>query len=379
MTRRVGAALFAVAAWVLVLGLALQSAPAAAAQQGFRMLDRFNTGDYGGNQGNTNFGSAWWEYVDVGGPNNGDITVERGGDCPDDRCVRIEGDGEQFSGTGIARRAKLAGAATATLRFDYRLDLDEATTGRFDVAVFDGSQWTVLDSIDVDDVEDDNVHTRSYNVIDFANHHFYVGFFAHGHWDGDLNIDNVEIFGKWDAPTTTTTTTTEAPTTTTTPPTTTVAPTTTTTQPPSTTTSTTAPPPSTTTRPPVVTTVPPATSLPPPTTAPPTTVSPPSTTAAPPITTTRPPAPKRPLINDARYTVKGELARLIENDLMALPTDAADIPSPSPVTQIAASVTTTAVTVRSHLMSASALGLLIAVAAVFGLGRLERPVRIVRD
>jgi hypothetical protein len=45
------------------------------------------------------------------------------------------------------------------------------------------------------------------------------------------------------------------------------------------------------------------------------------------------------------------------------------LPEPGPVTQIMASVTVTAVTIRSHLLSAIALGLLIAVAAVIGPGR----------
>ncbi len=382
MTRRIGVALFAMMAWVLVLGLALQTAPATAAHQGFRYLDRFSSGDYGGNHGNTDFNGAWKEYQDWGGPSKGAVTVESSGKCPGDRRVRISGADQKLNGRGVARRARLAGAATPTLRFDYRLNLDEATSGRFDVAAFNGNRWTVLDSFDLSNVEDDAVHTRSYNVVDFADHHFHVGFFAHGRWDGDLNIDNVEILGEWDGPTTTTTvapTTTEPPTTTTTTTTTTVASTTTTTTvAPTTTTTTAAAPTTTTTLPPTVTTVPPATTLPPSTQPPSTTVAPaPPTTTVTPTTTTRPPTPEVPLAQDERYTIKAELAILISDDLMALPADVADIPTPSPVTQIAATATTTAVTVRSHLLSASALGLLIAVAAVFGLGRLERPVRIV--
>ena len=52
-----------------------------------------------------------------------------------------------------------------------------------------------------------------------------------------------------------------------------------------------------------------------------------------------------------------------------LPSAELEIPTPGPVTQIMASITMTAVTVRSHLLSAVVLGMLIAVAAIVGLGR----------
>ena len=53
-----------------------------------------------------------------------------------------------------------------------------------------------------------------------------------------------------------------------------------------------------------------------------------------------------------------------------------DLPEPGPVTQIMASITVTAVTIRSHLLSAIALGLLIAAAAVIGLGRREAKIPV---
>jgi len=68
---------------------------------------------------------------------------------------------------------------------------------------------------------------------------------------------------------------------------------------------------------------------------------------------------------------KGELATrmILDETLMEMPGTAGAAPEPGPVTQIAASITTTAATVRSHMLSAVALGLLIAVVAVWGLGR----------
>jgi hypothetical protein len=207
-------------------------------------------------------------------------------------------------------------------------------------------------------------------VTEFANPGFAIGFFAYGWLDGAVFIDHVEIFGAQEIATTTTTTTTAAPTTTTAP------------------TSTTVPPPTSTT------TVPTTTVTPPPTTAPTTTtVAPPPTnppvttttvapvTSQPPPPTSRPPTTVTPLENDARYTQKAELANhlILANSIMELPTAIEEIPEPSPVTQIMASVTTTAVTVRSHLLSASALGLIIAIAAIWGLGKRESTVIPVRE
>ena len=83
-----------------------------------------------------------------------------------------------------------------------------------------------------------------------------------------------------------------------------------------------------------------------------------------------------PLTNDERYKDKGALAFFYFDDpmtgtageLTTMPGEAA-LPEPGPVTQIMASLTVVAVTIRSHLLSAIGLGLLIAAAAVIGLGR----------
>ncbi|NND04450.1 MAG: hypothetical protein HKN91_16870 [Acidimicrobiia bacterium] len=75
-------------------------------------------------------------------------------------------------------------------------------------------------------------------------------------------------------------------------------------------------------------------------------------------------------MDDIRYNEKLALINeSISDEILALPTADEDIVAPGPVTQIMASITTTAITVRSHLLSAMALGLLIAVAAIWGLGK----------
>jgi len=366
MTRRLTIALIALTAWTLTMVAVVETTPASAAGTDFLYKDKFNEGNYGGNNGTHDFMGAWWEVLDWGGPNKGAITIESTGKCPDDRCVRIGGKDAVFWGTGIARRANTLNSAGATAKFKYRLDIHDESGGHLEVAVFDGNKWRAIDSIDLGD-GDNRVHTKSYIVAPYQAEHFTIGFFAQGEWDADIYIDNIQIYGQFDVTTTTTTAppiTTQPPTTTVTvPPTT----TTTTTKSPSTTTTTTTAPTTTTTttRPPTVTTAPPPPT--PTTTTPPTTTAPPATTV--PSSTTRPPSIELPLADDDRYTDKGELAFFFGDIVTTLPSDTDEIPEPSPVTQLLATVTTTAITVRSHLWTTFALGLLIAAAAVFGLGR----------
>jgi hypothetical protein len=109
---------------------------------------------------------------------------------------------------------------------------------------------------------------------------------------------------------------------------------------------------------------------------------PPNTTVGPANsspTTTAPPSTEPPLTNDDRYKDKAALAFSVFDDelkptaeLATMPGEV-ELPEPGPVTQIMASITMTAVTIRSHLLSAIALGLLIAAAAVIGLGRRGEP------
>lgn len=375
---RLKAVVAMVGVYLLTMGVIVHGTPADAASLDFEYKDKFTSSGYNGNNGTDDFSQPWWESLDWGGPNQGFVSVESGGDCPNERCVQISGDPAVFWGTGLMREADTEGAAVVKIKFKYALDVHEQTGGYFNVGVFDGTLWHVVDSIFLADALDDDggeVHTKVYNVTSYAHRDFMVGFFAHGDWHAELSLDNIEVFGSWDAPSTTTTTTTTItlpPTTTTTllPPTTS---TTTTTVAPTTTTTTTAAPPTTTTAPPTTTKAPPTTTKAPA----PTTTSVPTTTqviAAPPVSvppTTATPT-KLPYTEDERYTQKGALVALVlEDELMELPANELEMASPGPVTQIMASITTTAVTVRSHLLSAMALGLLIAIAAIWGLGKRE--------
>jgi hypothetical protein len=360
---RLATALVALCAWIVAMGLIAPGATAADEDTtNYLYKDKFDTGNYNGNDGSHDFWGPWFEYGDWGGAGKGAVAVESGSACPNGRCARITGDDEDVTGKGLARWADLSDAAIARIKFKYHQDVD-ASAGGVRVVVNDGNGWHTVFDIEFDEGAD-ATYTETITVTEFASSGFAIGFFAYGQLDGDVYIDDISVFGSWDIPVTTTSlapTTTAAPTSTNPPA------SSTTTVPPSTTTTTTAVPP-TTLLPPVTTNPPPATTIAP-------------VTSQPPPTTTEPPAVVPPIETDLRYIQKAELANhlILANSIMELPTTTDEIPEPSPVTQIMASVTTTAVTVRSHLFAAMALGLLIAIAAVWGLGRREPALTPVRE
>jgi hypothetical protein len=374
MSRRRAIATAVVGAWLVTIISIAPATPATAADTDFSFTDHFSSGRYTGNEGSVDYDGPWWELRDRGGSTKGAIAVVDDGNCPHGPCARIAAQGELW-GTGLARRANTEGAVTANLRFMYRLVVDEPSAGRLDIVALDGWNWEVLDSIDLTDATD-GVHSRTYDVADYAAQLLTVGFFASGEWRGAVYIDDVEVFGRWidsaiAEPPTTTTSTTAAPTTTSTS--TTAAPTTTSSPPP--TASTPMATTTTTVGPPTTTRISSTVTTPPPTEGPKETRNPPITGVPP---TTPAPSTEAPLTNDERYRDKGALAFFYFDDhmtdttgeLTTMPGEDA-LPKPDPVAQIMASLTVTAVTIRSHLLSAIALGLLIAAAAVIGLGRQE--------
>ena len=140
--------------------------------------------------------------------------------------------------------------------------------------------------------------------------------------------------------------------------------TTTTTEPPATTTSTKPPKTTTTTKPPATTSTTTTTTVAPPPTTTTTTVA-----SAPP-----PPDPPEDISEMARYTEKSDLAMtelgasVAMIDLEAEP----QLPERSPITQIVATMTTSAATVRLHLLPAIALGLLVSLFVIRGVAPEEQ-------
>ena len=392
---RLGGSMLIVGFWISALGLLMQAVPAAATSESYRYADDFSSEGYTGNSGHDDFVGPWVEFHDWGGAARGIIEVKSATGCASGPCIQFAASDIRLFGTGVGRWARLSEVTSASLRYDFTVIGNSESSGELRTAVFDGRRWNVLA---IHHLAQDAEGSASFDVTSFAGKHFAVGFFGHGDWDGEVAIDNVVIDGSRVAatPTSTTTiasTTTQPPATTTTinpiPTTTTVPPssatttvvvaaTTTTppTVPPSTPSSTTTSRPPSTTRPPgststtsttlnpvVVTTTPPATTTSEPVVAP---VPPPAPLPAATVQT-----PTAGLDQNPRYTGKEHLALDLATELVTMPERPEIATTPRPVTGITATITTTAVTLRSHVVPTAGLSLVLAGAAVWGLGRRE--------
>ena len=391
--RRLGGAVSVLGLWLSALGLLLPAAPAAATSETFRFSDDFASEDYAGNSGNASFAGPWVEFLDWGGAARGIVEVTGSAGCTSGSCIQFSASDITLYGTGVGRWAQLSDVTSATLRYDYTVTPRGDSDGELRTAVFDGRRWSVLT---IHRFGQHDTGSVSFDVSSFANKNFAIGFFGRGDWNGEVAIDNVTIEGSATPATTTTespssTPTTAAPATTTTstppPVSTTVVATTTTTHPPvtPTTTTTTRPPPSTTQSPQSPTTTSTTTTTAATAT---TTTIPVATTSLAPVPTTEaavapvpPPAPLQAatiqtptlgLDQNPRYTLKEHLALDLTTDLVTMPERPSRITTtPRPITGITATITTTAVTLRSHLMPTAGLSLVLAGAAVWGLGRRE--------
>ncbi|HEX9854729.1 MAG TPA: hypothetical protein VGC47_05395 [Acidimicrobiia bacterium] len=360
--------------------------------------DDFDSQGYSGSDGPDSWGPNWEELGESNGPGNGSVGVWSDSPCWDTYCLKIGGPETVVDGFGVYRPIDLGGMDHGKLCFDLRryiLDDDDDEDEEEDVdSLFDprrgtlyakisgdgGMSWSTLATFNMPPTDGTALHLM-YDIDEYLGEDTVIKFLASGTVDGYWAIDNVEIQAEGDGNVTTTTiarttTTTIASTTTTTTiasTTTTRPPVTTTTKPPQETTTTTTPHETTTTEPLVTTTTkPPAAST--------TTQAPESTTTEPPAdttTTTAAPPPSQPPGDpgdpgggDEVVTnpVEGEMPHMLAGPATG-PVD-----HPGPITQLMATITSSAATLRTHLVPALVLGILLALASVAGIGGREKRV-----
>jgi len=379
---------------LVITGVALITAvvalPAFAKASESTFLDTFATQSYNGNEGTRNFKGPWREINEGNGPTTGDVSVANHPYCDGAWCLKIGGSGSGFTDRGVHRAVDLAEATWAQLVFDYGRELpddDSDGTAVVQISSNGGDSWSTLKTIALDQ-DDDGTRFRTTIVISkWASRDTVIRFkiTEAENLDAYWLIDNVSVESTYMSPATTitepptsTTTTTEpkstttttddpetttttrplATTTTTTPPetTTTTRPlaTTTTTTPPETTTTTTEPPQTTTTRPlePTTTTVPVTT-----------------TSTAPPLTFDEAVSPEDQdtMMNKSGLTVTAAMPRI------AIPTSAVEGSTQArthaePVEALAAAFFTHAGSYGGNLLSSIALGIVIAVVCLLGIG-----------
>lgn len=351
MRSRLAAALAFGLVW-LTTGAALASGPQG--PETIWLLDEFNMQTFKGSDGPTHWDTGWTEYGESDGPGSGNVGVWPDFPCWNPKCMKLGGEGVALKNLGVFRAADLSGMTTGKLCFDFTRHLLGDTGGRIilRISADRGRSWSDLAVYSLTRSDASPVH-QEFDIDPWLGPDTVIGFFGKGgKASAYFAVDNVEIQAENGAPpppssTLPTTTTSEPP-----------APTTTT-EPPATTTSTEPPVTTTTTEPPepTTTTVPPSTTT---TTEAPTTTS----TTAPPVTPGFPDG-DGPVIPEP-YIDSLPLA------LTTPPTGSDDLVHPGPITQIMATVTTSAATIGSHMLPAVALGILIALSAVAGLGRRPR-------
>ena len=270
--------------------LTTQTAVAAGKSATRHVADEFATASYAGSDGTHPWNGPWVEVVEADGPSAGVVRVREHLACSDGSCLVIGGRDAAITGRGVVRAVDLSEAEDARLSFELGVVVHdpERTLGSVTVAISPSNGvWHHLTTVTLDE-EDDAGH--DYDITAWATGTTRIGFFGAGWVSAVALIDDVEI--EWDVDeqeTTIVTTTTTTTTTTTSPP-----------RPPATTTTTT----TTTTRPPsrppattTTTTNPPT---PPPTTRPPAAATT-TTTTAPAVAA--PPSPPTPPDGDPRPAV----------------------------------------------------------------------------
>jgi hypothetical protein len=345
-----------VAATLLAVVVAI---PGIAAVPEATYLDTFGAQGFSGNNGDADFDGPWVEIGESNGPTVGYVWVWDNSYCDGAFCLIMGGIDEEAAGTGAYRAVDLSGATWAKLTFDYGrelLDDDSEGTGIVQVSPNGGSSWNTVKTVRLND-DDDGLKFRTTVVIsDWASAETVIRFKITEADDLEAYwlVDNVEIVASFESPTTTTTqpttttSTTEPDTTTTTKPT---AAATTTTQPRATSTTTMVPKREDDVHPPTTTTVPRTT------------------------TTTRPPATASDVPPEDYDTMmeKSGLAIVSAAPPMAMPalassSDSEGFQHAEPAEALAAAFFTDSGTYGWNLLPSIALGIVIAVVTLLGIG-----------
>jgi subtilisin family serine protease len=159
----------------------------------YTFRDEFNLGSFSGSNGLKNWSSdPWIEIGETDGVTTGKIQVNNS-HCVADNCLQLKGASKVS--WGVYRQVNLAGAASATLSFQYwRVIGLTITTASIQVQVSadGGNTWTLLDSL-LFTTSDTGFQSAQYNLSPYANANTQIRFIGNGYNNSELHIDNLEI------------------------------------------------------------------------------------------------------------------------------------------------------------------------------------------
>lgn len=127
--------------------------------------DNFESRTWGNNDGTVNWSGDW---IEVDGdstppsPTSGNALITNGGQLRLDDRPNTDGE------PSVARQANLAGATTATLRFDWdaRNNLETSDSVVVEISANGGSTWTTLE--DFTGIDDQDSGSRAYDITAYA-------------------------------------------------------------------------------------------------------------------------------------------------------------------------------------------------------------------
>lgn len=352
---------FAVTAALLVM-IAI---PALAGETTETHLDMFSAQGFGGNDGTLDYAGPWIEIGESDGPTSGYVRVWDHLYCDNALCLKVGGTDGNAGGHGAYRVVDLSGATRAKLTFESGTELlgeNSRGTAVVQVSPNGGDTWSTIKTFSLDSDDGDIKFRTTIVITDWATPDTVIRFMITEAPDLGAYwlIDNVAVEAWFEeAPATTT----EPPETTTTEP-----PETTTTEPPEpTTTTTTEPPETTTTKPPEPTTTTTTTRPLEPTTT--TSVPRTTTSTAPPLTFDEDVSPE----DQDTMMNKSGLAVTAAMPPIAVSTSSLDessqaTPHAKPVEALAAAFFTHAGSYGGNLLPSIALGIVIAVVCILGIG-----------
>ncbi len=208
---------FPLVAIVVLLAMMTMAGWSVSATAEGNYLDKFKEGDFEGDHGTLSWNGPWVEVGENDGHTQGAVHVMGDSRCVADQCLHIHSQGLVLASVGAARFADTSVFTEAELCYEVNSVLLEVlplgdTNLSVDITNNGGSSWTTVDILSVPDLFD-NSTKRTISLDGFLSEGFGVRFTVDGLLDGEVFVDNVEVWGLLGAASTTTTTT--APTTTT--------------------------------------------------------------------------------------------------------------------------------------------------------------------
>ena len=200
-----------IAPTIACLLLAAAALPAlAAAPNRTTFLDKFSTQSYAGNDGTAEFEGPWIEILESNGPKLGPVWVAKDPSCLGGFCLKMGGK-DAAVGHGVWRAVPLQNVSSAELKFHYTRELmgtASAGTALVQISQDGGSTWVTLAKISLNSDDTGSSGNERIDVTAWATSRTVIRFRI-GDTPGVnayITFDNIQVSATFGVSSTTTTT-----------------------------------------------------------------------------------------------------------------------------------------------------------------------------